>query len=197
MRRQRRASARNSAWQRSRDWRLTATSARCIPTRGTLPASVFSIATGAHPRRIGFPGEDDFRGRGVAYCATCDGEFFAGKPVFVVGGGFAAAEESVFLTRYASHVTVLIRGRGLHLRGGCRTTCPRASRDYRADAHRGGVGHGGQSPARPALPQYRDRRRLFLPRRKASACSSLPGTSRDRACPGVGGHRPAGLYPDG
>ena len=68
------------------------------------------IATGAHPRRIGFPGEDDFRGRGVAYCATCDGEFFAGKPVFVVGGGFAAAEESVFLTRYASHVTVLIRG---------------------------------------------------------------------------------------
>lgn len=67
------------------------------------------IATGAHPRRIGFPGEDEFRGRGVAYCATCDGEFFTGQPVFVVGGGFAAAEESVFLTRYASHVTILVR----------------------------------------------------------------------------------------
>ena len=49
---------------------------------------------------------------GVAYCATCDGEFFTDKEVFVVGGGFAAAEESVFLTRYVCHVTVLIRGDG-------------------------------------------------------------------------------------
>jgi len=68
------------------------------------------IATGAHPRMVGFRGEKDFRGHGVAYCATCDGEFFTGKEVFVVGGGFAAAEESVFLTKYASHVTILIRG---------------------------------------------------------------------------------------
>lgn len=68
------------------------------------------LATGAHPRMIGFPGEAEFRGRGIAYCATCDGEFFTGKEVFVIGGGFAAAEESVFLTRYAKHVTVLIRG---------------------------------------------------------------------------------------
>ena len=59
---------------------------------------------------IGFPGEAKFRGHGVAYCATCDGEFFRGKEIFVVGGGFAAAEESVFLTKYASHVTILIRG---------------------------------------------------------------------------------------
>lgn len=59
---------------------------------------------------IGFPGEAEFRGHGVAYCATCDGEFFRGKEIFVVGGGFAAAEESVFLTKYASHVTILIRG---------------------------------------------------------------------------------------
>ena len=68
------------------------------------------LATGAHPRMVGFQGEEQFRGRGVAYCATCDGEFFTDKDVFVVGGGFAAAEESVFLTKYARHVTILIRG---------------------------------------------------------------------------------------
>ena len=68
------------------------------------------LATGAHPRMVGFQGEEQFRGRGVAYCATCDGEFFTGKDVFVVGGGFAAAEESVFLTKYARQVTILIRG---------------------------------------------------------------------------------------
>lgn len=68
------------------------------------------LATGAHPRSIGFEGEEKFKGHGVAYCATCDGEFFTGKEVFVIGGGYAAAEESVFLTRYAEHVTILIRG---------------------------------------------------------------------------------------
>lgn len=67
------------------------------------------LATGANPRTVGFKGEAEFRGRGVAYCATCDGEFFTGKPVFVVGGGYAAAEESVFLTKFARHVTVLVR----------------------------------------------------------------------------------------
>ena len=68
------------------------------------------IATGAHPRTIGFKGEAEHKGRGVAYCATCDGEFFTGKEIFVVGGGYAAAEESVFLTKFARHVTILIRG---------------------------------------------------------------------------------------
>ncbi len=79
-------------------------------SRGELKCFGVLLATGAHPRQVGFAGESDFRGRGVAYCATCDGEFFTGKQVFVVGGGFAAAEESVFLTRYAKHVTILIRG---------------------------------------------------------------------------------------
>ncbi len=79
-------------------------------SRGELKCFGVLLATGAHPRQVGFAGESDFRGRGVAYCATCDGEFFTGKEVFVVGGGFAAAEESVFLTRYAKHVTILIRG---------------------------------------------------------------------------------------
>lgn len=78
-------------------------------TKGEVACYAVLLATGASPRRLGFTGEDEFRGRGVAYCATCDGEFFTGREVFVVGGGFAAAEESVFLTKYASHVTVLVR----------------------------------------------------------------------------------------
>ena len=81
-------------------------------SRGDLNCFGVLLAAGAHPRKVGFKGEEQWRGRGVAYCATCDGEFFTGKDVFVVGGGFAAAEESVFLTKYASHVTVLIRGDG-------------------------------------------------------------------------------------
>ncbi len=81
-------------------------------SRGPLQCFGVLLATGAHPRSVGFAGEQEFKGHGVAYCATCDGEFFAGKEVFVVGGGFAAAEESVFLTKYASHVTILIRGNG-------------------------------------------------------------------------------------
>ena len=78
-------------------------------TRGDFRCFGVLIATGAYPRTIGFAGEAEFRGHGVAYCATCDGEFFTGKEVFVVGGGFAAAEESVFLTKYARHVTILVR----------------------------------------------------------------------------------------
>ena len=78
-------------------------------SRGDLKTFGILLATGAHPRMVGFRGEEEFRGHGVAYCATCDGEFFTGKEVFVVGGGFAAAEEAVFLTKYAKHVNVLIR----------------------------------------------------------------------------------------
>ncbi len=86
------------------DFRIVRTS------RGAFRCFAVLLATGAHPRKVGFEGEETFRGRGVAYCATCDGEFFTGKDVFVVGGGFAAAEEAVFLTKYARHVTILIRG---------------------------------------------------------------------------------------
>ena len=89
--------------------------------RGDLKCFGVLLATGAHPRMVGFQGEEQFRGRGVAYCATCDGEFFTDKDVFVVGGGFAAAEESVFLTKYARHVTILIRGDGF--------TCAQATAD--------------------------------------------------------------------
>lgn len=68
------------------------------------------IATGASPRKGGFDGEEQYSGHGVAYCATCDGEFFSGLDIFVIGGGFAAAEEAIYLTRFAKSVTIVIRG---------------------------------------------------------------------------------------
>ena len=77
--------------------------------RGEYRCFGILLATGAHPRTVGFKGEEEHKGRGVAYCATCDGEFFTDKEIFVVGGGYAAAEESVFLTKFARHVTILIR----------------------------------------------------------------------------------------
>lgn len=67
------------------------------------------LAGGATPRHAGFAGEEDFAGRGVSYCATCDGMFFRGREVFVVGGGNSAAEEALFLTRFASKVTMIVR----------------------------------------------------------------------------------------
>ena len=78
-------------------------------SRGDYHCFGILLATGAHPRPVGFRGEEEHKGRGVAYCATCDGEFFTGKEIFVVGGGYAAAEESVFLTKFARHVTILVR----------------------------------------------------------------------------------------
>ncbi len=78
-------------------------------TAGEFMGLGLLLATGAHPRNAGFRGEAEYKGRGVAYCATCDGEFFTGKEIFVIGGGYAAAEESIFLTRFARHVTILIR----------------------------------------------------------------------------------------
>ncbi|MFI3230403.1 MAG: FAD-dependent oxidoreductase [bacterium] len=67
------------------------------------------LALGANPRKLGFEGEAKYQGRGVAYCATCDGEFFKDMTVYVVGGGFAAVEEGIFLTKYASEVKMIVR----------------------------------------------------------------------------------------
>lgn len=77
--------------------------------RGDFKTTGIIYATGAYPRLAGFDGEKEFRGHGVAYCATCDGEFFAGKDVFVVGGGYAAIEEALFLTRYAKKIIMIVR----------------------------------------------------------------------------------------
>lgn len=77
---------------------------------GTYQSRSVIIATGASPRQGGFEGEKQYGGHGVAYCATCDGEFFSGLDIFVIGGGFAAAEEAIYLTRFAKSVTIVIRG---------------------------------------------------------------------------------------
>ncbi|MDE6314114.1 MAG: FAD-dependent oxidoreductase [Lachnospiraceae bacterium] len=78
-------------------------------TQGEYKTLGVILAPGANPRKLGFQGEAKFQGRGVAYCATCDGEFFAGMDVFVIGGGFAAVEESMFLAKYARQITLIVR----------------------------------------------------------------------------------------
>ena len=78
-------------------------------TAGTVEALSVILATGANPRKVGFFGEKNFQGRGVAYCATCDAEFFTGMDIFVIGGGLAAVEESMYLSRYGKTVTILVR----------------------------------------------------------------------------------------
>jgi len=65
------------------------------------------LATGGKPRLLGVPGEEEFKGKGISYCATCDGDFFQDKEIIVVGGGNSALEEAVSLTKYASKVTIV------------------------------------------------------------------------------------------
>lgn len=77
--------------------------------RGIYRGRTVILAAGASPRPIGCKNEDAFRGRGISYCATCDGAFFRGLDVYVAGGGDAAVEEADFLTRYARKVTVIHR----------------------------------------------------------------------------------------
>ena len=76
---------------------------------GVYQARTVILATGASPRKLGCPGEDTFTGQGVSYCATCDGAFFRGLEVYVVGGGDSAVEEALFLTRFARKVTIIHR----------------------------------------------------------------------------------------
>lgn len=79
-------------------------------TDGLLKARAVLIATGSDYKKIGVPGEQEFYARGVHYCATCDGAFYRDKHLVVVGGGNSAVQESMFLTKFASHIDILVRG---------------------------------------------------------------------------------------
>ncbi len=76
---------------------------------GEYQTQVLIIASGGSPRKLGVPGEAEFTGRGVSYCATCDGFFYTGKEIVMVGGGDAAVEEALFLTRFATKVQIIHR----------------------------------------------------------------------------------------
>lgn len=79
--------------------------------KGTYTSRALILCLGSHHRKLGVPGEEKFEGKGVMYCATCDAPIFSGQPVAVVGGGNAALEAVVDLIPYASHVTLLVRGK--------------------------------------------------------------------------------------
>ncbi len=78
-------------------------------TDGEVFAKTVLIATGSGYRKIGVPGEEEYYARGVHYCATCDGAFYRDKKLVVVGGGNSAVQEAIFLTRFASHIDILVR----------------------------------------------------------------------------------------
>ncbi len=88
---------------------LSARPFKVVADSGELLSDALIIATGASPIHLNIPGETDQTGKGVSYCATCDGWFFKDKKVIVIGGGDSALEEGLFLTRYASSVTVFHR----------------------------------------------------------------------------------------
>ncbi len=78
-----------------------------LARKGKFTSDSIILATGGRSRPLNVPGEDEFKGRGISYCATCDGDFFQDKEIIVVGGGNSALEEAVSLTKYASKVTVV------------------------------------------------------------------------------------------
>ena len=85
------------------DITITTTTGDVVRARAVL------IATGSEHKKLNIPGEDEYYARGVHYCATCDGAFYKGKRVAVVGGGNSAVQEALFLTRFATHVDLLVR----------------------------------------------------------------------------------------
>ncbi len=87
------------------DWK------RLETTSGDMRAKAVLIATGSDYKKLGIPGEQEYYARGVHYCATCDGAFYRGKRLVVVGGGNSAVQEAIFLTRFATHIDLLVRSK--------------------------------------------------------------------------------------
>jgi thioredoxin reductase (NADPH) len=83
---------------------------RLETTSGDILAKAILLGTGSDYKKVGVPGEQEYYGRGVHYCATCDGAFYRDKRLVVVGGGNSAVQEAMFLTRFASHIDLLVRG---------------------------------------------------------------------------------------
>ena len=94
-----------SALEKNSDGKITVRT-----TSGDMLAGAVLIATGTDWKKLGIPGESEFYGKGVHYCATCDGPLYRDKRLVVVGGGNSAIQESLFLTKFASHIDVLVRG---------------------------------------------------------------------------------------
>jgi len=82
-------------------------------TDGDVYAKAVLIATGSDYKKLGIPGEQEYYARGVHYCATCDGAFYRDKKLVVVGGGNSAVQEAIFLTKFASHIDLLVRGEAM------------------------------------------------------------------------------------
>ena len=121
------------------------------------------VTAGGNPRKLEVPGEPELAGRGVSYCAICDGAFFKGKPVAVVGGGDSAVEEGTFLTRYASKVHLIHRRADFRAQA---IAVQRAKADPKVESVLDTVvrSHPGQGQRREHQPQERQDRRNQQPR---------------------------------